>query len=158
MTPQFAREYKCDIDPEKELRPMRKKRAYALLKFCVSHSVVRRIPLTGIDFEADFAEFKDLRIRPRDYYLAEPNLGFFIFDSGTEAACDRLCTKCISALVRKHRDISAFAAKIDLKQFELAVVTPYQSKKERLAAAIGQRKLFDNVPLHILAVPELAEA
>ena len=157
MTPLFAHTYGSDIDLERDLKPMRKKRAYALLKFCLSRPLVGRIPLTGVDFEADFSRFNDRRIRPRDYYWAEPNLGFFLFDSGTEAACDRLCTNCVEALVKKHRDISAFADQIESKQFELGVVTPYESKKERLEAAIRRRRLFDNVPVHILAAPELAE-
>ncbi len=158
LTKLYCRSYgKVDRDARKELIPRRKKRAYALLQFCVSDETIFRQPLTGVDFETVLSDLLHPNIDPRDYYLADGRLGYFILDLGREESWHRLLRNCVEAIVKTHRPIRAFAKLLNDNQFELGVVTPHQAKAKRLRAAIKQHKVFDYVPWDVLVVPQLRE-
>lgn len=147
----------CGLDAERSgpLSETGKIRAYAMLTFCCL-SASRRYRLTTDEFSRLFPVLHRPGM-PGTYYF-EPashgQLGMARIDAGHSGRWDRV-------VERVHEDLSAHLWRpawrklIDAGRFELAILTVFPQKAERLRDAISRRPAMQTVPVKVVALPEL---
>ncbi len=129
------------------------KKRYAMLRYCQADT--SRIALTEADFK-DHPEYEYPGIDHRSYYQTGNSLGKLLVDCGNDTAWGRLRKRWIESALKIHKPRPAYAELINANRFEVAMVTPHQEKAATLSRITQENELFEQVPLRVLLVPELA--
>lgn len=148
---------KAGIPPQRcgPLSEPAKFRAYALLRFCCLSDRPRH-RLMPNELKRHFPEL-DRPGLPSGYYLdpsGPKRLGFLRIDTGHHGRWDRVL-QTLREDVRDHAIQPAFARLMRADRFEITLVTVFRPKAERLRASLATCPEARQVPVQVLAVPEL---
>lgn len=148
---------RCRLDARRAgpLSEPAKIRAYAMLVFCCL-SQTSRHRMTAQDFEEKFTPLYRPGM-PGTYYFdpaGHGQLGMARIDAGHYGRWDRV-VETVREDLSAHLRRPAWRKLIDAGRFELAILTVFPQKAERLREAISRRPVLQAVPVRIVALPEL---
>jgi hypothetical protein len=155
LTPCGAQQCGLDVDRSGPLSEVAKIRAYALLAFCCLSANSRHL-LAASDFSGQFPVLHRPGMAGRYYFdpAGHGQLGMARIDAGHYGRWDRVAES-VQEDLSAHLRRPAWRKLIDAGRFELAVLTVFSQKAQRVREAISRRPVMQAVPVRIVALPEL---
>jgi hypothetical protein len=156
LTRRAADEHGLAADRCGSLSESAKLRHFALLAFCCLRST-RRERLTAAELRQHFPQlYRDGM--PGTYYVeltpGVRRLGLARIDAGRRGRWDRILQTCRDD-VYSHALQPGFRKLIQAGQFEITILTPFQSKADRLRDALHADPGMQRLPVRAVALPEL---